>query len=360
MAEENKVPEVRVDGWANLLTGMGLKGHDSKTHTSYRYDEILDDVELSAMWRTEGFATKIVNRPVYDALRAGFTVESGEDEDEGVLTYLDGLKWQQQLGDALRWDRLYGGALLVIGAEDGGTLDQPLNPKAIRKIRFLRAVAAPNYVRSMYIDQDPASERYGMPLQYSVTPRQAGVVGASYMVHWTRCYEFRGLEVPPYLGSTNPDGRGDSVLQACYQALRGLGSMYSSTESILKDFVTGIMTIKGLQGMIASGRESQILTRMHLIDMCRSILNTTLLDEGETFDKKTTSVAGLEGLIDRAVQRVSAVSNIPMRILLGVQGGGLNNEGEGESRDYYDGIASYQTNTVQPSLEWLVELVYRQ
>ena len=350
--------ENHADGWMNILTGMGMQGHDKKMSTAYLYPGTLTSGELSDLYRSDGFSRKLIDRPVWDAMREGWEVSLEGDEvlESGIQSYLDGLSVNKQVSQFLQWDRLYGSALLIIGAQDGGTLDQPLNPDAIRTIEFLRIIEGPGYNRTFWTETDPLNKRFGLPVRYQINPS----TGITYNVHYTRCYELLGIPVPTRSTQTNAEGKGDSVLQTSYSALRNLGVTYSDVESVLDDFVTGVLSIKNLQAMIASGNEKQILDRLHIMDMCRHIINTTLLDaEGETYSKITTSVAGLPELVDRSIERLSAVSNMPVRILLGKQVGGLNNAGEGETRDYYDMVASYQTDTIQPVLEWLTDLMFR-
>lgn len=350
----DKTDAAHTDGWANVLTGLGMKSRDKKTRATYLLDVNIDKQELANLYRKDGFARKVVDRPVFDMVREGFEVKN--DADQVVLGYLKDLKWKHHISRVLKWDRLYGGALLIVGAQDGQKLDKPLNRRNLRKIEFLRVVDAYSYDRTRNLEQDPQNPRFGKPNSYLVN---AGDPTKGYEVHYTRAFEYMGLAIPP--GSSDMDrgknAGGDSVLQGCYESLRALGVMYSNVESILDDFVTTVMTMKGLQGMIASGQESRILSRMHIMDMAKSIINTVLLDENEEFTKQTSSVGGLPDLIDRAAERLSAVSNIPSRILMGKQLGGLNNQGEAETRDWYDYVSSLQEDYLQPCLEWLVGLV---
>jgi uncharacterized protein len=350
--DDNKMDN-RTDGWANVLTGLGMKARDKKTRATYLLDANIDKRELADIYRKDGFARKLIDRPVYDMLREGFEIKN--DVDQAVVEYLKDLKWKHHVSRTLKWDRLYGGALLIVGAQDGQTLDTPLNRRTLRSIEFMRVVDAYGYDREKNVETDPESRRYGLPNTYVVN---AGDPSKEYEVHYTRAFEYSGLPIPP--GSSDLDrgkkAGGDSVLQGSYEALRALGVTYSNVESILDDFVTTTLTIKGLQGMIASGNEGRVLTRMHIMDMAKSIINTVLLDENEKYTKETSSVTGLAELIDRAAERLGAVSNIPIRILMGKQLGGLNNDGSAETRDWYDYVSALQEDYLQPCLEWLVDL----
>ncbi len=357
--------DLRLDGWANILSGLGMMGHDPKRHTTYLGAEVIPSETLANMYRTDGFARKIVDRPVFDMLREGFSVvvtEPGEAEGEtntaeaaGVVSYLDGINWKSQVGEFLQWDRLYGAALLIVGANDGGKLEDPLKSESIKTIEFLRVVDASSYDRTQDLETDAQSPRFGQPKTYKVNPNTA----KEYTVHYSRAYELRGLKVPPNSGGTKaPNGAGDSVLQACFAALRGLGMTYSNTESIVDEFVVSVMTVKGLTGMVGTGRESVVLARLKLMDLARSLINTRLIDSDEKYDRTSTGVAGLSDILEREAERVSAVSGIPVRILMGKQSGGLNNTGDAETRDYYDHVDALREERAAPVLEWLTVLTF--
>lgn len=344
-----------MDNWKNLITGLGLKGHDSRMSTYFSFPGVLDDNQLGDMYRTEGLAKKIVDRPVWDSLREGAYVTTGNsDTDRAVMSYMEDLGWKREAGRFLTYDRLYGGALMVVGANDGRKLNEPLNAQALNDIEFFRVYSAASYWTDVEVERDPQNKNFGKPVVYNITPQS----GQSYSVHHSRCYLSTGLEIPP-TSSQKYQFRGDSVLQACHSAIRNVGVTYAITESILQQFVTGVMKVKNLIGMLASGKGSDIQSRMRILDMVMSTINTVLIDaEGEEYERITSSVQGLPELIDRSVERLSAVSNIPVRILLGKQMGGLNNRGDAETIDYYDMVSSYQESHVSPLLEWMLDKVF--
>lgn len=77
----------------------------------------------------------------------------------------------------------------------------------------------------------------------------------------------------------------------------------------------------------------------------------------EKFEKKASTVSGLKEVIQVYMVMVSAVSCMPMRVLFGEQSGGLNNNGEGETTDWYDQIESDQSNVYKPCLEKLCKYI---
>lgn len=348
------VPEgktaTHVDGWVNFLTGLGLAQRDKKKNTIFSADGALDSTTLAELYRTDGFSKKIVDLPVYEMLREGFEVTG--DTDNEIINYLDDRQLNKALWNFLTADGLFGGAILILGLNDGGKLEEELDLKSLQSIDWFRVYNRNSVNKTNSKVTDPENPRFGLTYLYEINPKS----GSPYKVHWSRVIELSGRPIPSESLSAQNQGWGDSVLLAAYEACRSLGSIYSYTESIIDDFVTTIISMKGLADAIAMGRENDLYTRLQVMDMGKSLMSTLLLDEEESFEKKTSTVTGLSELIDRFVDRLSSQTGIPVRVLMGKQSGGLNNEGQGETRDWYDKIAARQREQLQPILERIIEL----
>ena len=84
--KNQQTPDLRNDGWANLLTGIGIKGRDKTAHTMYIADARLEYHDLTQMYRGDGLARRIIDLPVHDMYRQWFTLEG--DTDGTVNKYL--------------------------------------------------------------------------------------------------------------------------------------------------------------------------------------------------------------------------------------------------------------------------------
>ena len=54
-------------------------------------------------------------------------IEDGADASSAIAKKQRELRASQRVCNAMIWGRLYGGAAVIIGADDGQTADQPLN-----------------------------------------------------------------------------------------------------------------------------------------------------------------------------------------------------------------------------------------
>jgi uncharacterized protein len=363
---EAKVGIIKEDGWINALTGAGLKSRDKFENSSFYLQQMLTDEEVSDIYRGDGIGKKIIDIPAKDMVRPGFSVEG--DTDNAIFKYLSRLKLQSTLKSAIRWSRLFGGSMIIMGIDDGTKvrtneqrkyLELPLRENNIKKIGFFQVYDRRQITwYATDIDQDPSSENYGKPKRYRITPVNANPTFLPFYVHHSRCLRFIGEELPQR-ESLQRYGWGDSALQSVYTRIRGFASSLLATEAILDEFVVGILTIKNLQDLVSGGREQELVKRLNQIDMSRHVLNTMLVDKEEDYRRLSATVNGIKDILEFLKDCLSAVSGIPQVKLFGEQSKGIGSSASGNIRMYYDDIAEMQQEDMRQQLERLVDLTIR-
>lgn len=364
---------LRVDGWANLVAGLGVIGRDKREHTFYAVDRTLGRETIDAMHRGDAISARIVETAARDMLRAWFAINVAPVDDEkspitpaeasamasGVQDKLDDLRARKELGRALKWARLYGGSIIVIGLKDGqDDLAQPVNPDAIQDVIWLKALTRYQVNPGENVD-DFASEYFGRPELYEVLPFTKD--GMAQMVHASRIMRFDGVDLPDDASLRSHDARwGDSVLFRVYNALRDYHASYSAAATLICDFAQVVWGIPRLHDLIADGREDLIQRRVGIQDFVRSVTNAVMIDPdlGETFERKATPVAGLPDLLDRQNLNLSAASGMAMTLLFGVAPKGFALEDKSGQDNWDDLVSSWQTEDLQPELERLIGYIF--
>jgi len=342
----------RVDGWQNLLTGKGVTGVDKRNSTEFAANQMIPHQTLDALYRHDGLARRIIELPIDDMVRNWFKVEG--DPDNLIVEALNNVHTLPMLKSALRWGDLYGGSLVVLGLDDGGEFDTPFNPASFKALRFMRVHDRWEVDWSSdMLYNNPMHEQFGQPEFYNITNATTAI---NYRVHESRTIRFDGAELPDRVRLSN-NGWGDSVLTAYYERLRGLSDSYGDLESIIGEFIIGILTIEGLQDMIATGQEKLVKDRLNLIDLSKHIINTILLDSEEKMERVSASVTGIEKLIEKLEGALCAVTGIPYVLLFGEQSQGLGGGAAGSIRLYYDDVSSRQEQELRKPCEHLVRLV---
>jgi phage-related protein (TIGR01555 family) len=342
----------RRDGWENSLSGKGGT-KDPRTATRFGAGRIIKDTELSSLYRFNGVAKRIVNLPADDTTRNWFTITN--DDEKEVSQKLEELKAQGRLNHALKMSRLYGGAIVIMGVNDGGKLEDPVNEDRIKSVDYLTVFERRDVtIQPTDIENDIDSGNFGEPSLYEVMPRFGST---PFKVHASRVLRFDGAE----LGWEEYESNGywhDSVIQAAYEAVRQLGAVYDNSEFITEDFIQTVIKIKNIMQHMARDNGATLKERLELLALSRSIANAAIIDTEEEYEKHSSTVSGLEVLLDRFMMALSAATGIPVTLLMGRSPAGENATGEADVRFYYDTIRSSQRNDFRPKVEKLIEYIW--
>ena len=125
-----------IDGWSNIFTGHGIENRDRRVSGQYSPSYIVQINELTNLYRGDGIASRLIDLPVHDMTRKWFKVL--HDTEDLIQKDLRRLRAKRNVKEALTWADLYGGAIIIMGIDDGGNLEDELNEENIKKIEFLR------------------------------------------------------------------------------------------------------------------------------------------------------------------------------------------------------------------------------
>jgi uncharacterized protein len=338
----------------NEYTGLGT-GRDKATLAWYQASPALAEDELRALFYSNPIAARIVQTQPREMLRRGYDVSVQDDSTADVKDALT--KEEKRLAvntscrDAMIWGRLFGGSVIIIGAVDGRTPDQPLDEGNIQRIDFLNVVDA-RYVRPKSYYEDPLAPKLGEVRLYSI----GGKTGKQIDIHESRVIRFEGPLTDPterrYL-----KGWTYSALQRPYDHLRSFGTTFQAVAHLVQDASQAVYKIKNLYDMVATDEEDRLHTRMELLDAQRSVARAIILDTEEDFGRQATSFSGLPETLDRFMQLLSAACEMPVTILMGRSPAGQNATGDADFRAFYDTIASEQENVLTPILLRLYRLI---
>lgn len=350
----------RFDGWSNFFSGLG--GVNDKTkYTKYGSTIIIDDDTLALIYTGDGLGGRIVDVVADDSTREWIYL--GEDEDpqaEIVMEELRRINAEEKFNEALKWQRLFGGSLIIIGAMDGQSPDKPLNIKRIKNIEYLKVVDRTNIpITECIFDKDPRSPTFGQVLIYKINYYVGTQIIPMY-VHASRVIAFHNDPVPSRIRSAvdaNLRYWGMSSLQRIFEELRDLGAITQSTVNIMMEFIIGKFKIKHLAEMLAAGQEQKVVKRIEVMNRSKSAINSVLLGDDEEYTRDYATLAGLPEVIDRFMLKLSGSTGIPVTRLFGRSPSGLNATGENDLRNYYDLIEASQRNRLLAPVRTLVDVI---
>lgn len=375
----------RFDSWVNALTGIGTS-RDATTATRFFDTCQLSYAVLDALYHGDDMAARIADAVPEQMFREGYElytddkpakVQPGEkpqrrDADDSssaaddIEKALQDLDADEHFESCFIWGRVFGGAAVIVGADDGQDDSEPLNEQGIKAINYLEPLDRYSLFPVEWYDQpeERKTKNFGKPKVYQILlPGGSNPYGMSQLEAGQKIHESRLIMFPGARTSIRRKrynwGWDDSVFQRVYQVLMKFGLDWAAATHLLTDASQGVLTLKGLIEAIGGNNLAEIDKRGELFDKHRTNLRTILLDadEGEKYEKVGTQFSGIPDMLDRTAQRLAAAARMPVTVLMGTSPAGLNATGDADIRNWYDQIASVQRRQLAPRLQKLIRLI---
>lgn len=355
------VKEIRNDGYINTVLGHGMKQADPFAMGKFggANNWLVDYREADNMFTFNGLVRRIISLPSEEALRKGFDIKSnGEDIDKDterkLRSRLEDLDIKKQLGIALNWDRLHGGAAVLMIADDGGTLEDPLNMNRLRRIERLDVYAPEDisFTNAM-LYQNPSDPNYGQPEFYTIV----GLWGNSFLVHESRLLLFHGGNISNYYRRMR-NGWGATVFEQVRSELLHYSGGNDLAFMALGRLSQGVLKLANMNDLLVSEvGEQNVQKRLHLIDMARHMMNTIAIDTEDDYDQKSMNLSNINTVLDEFQQAICSATGIPATILFGRSPAGMNATGKSDLENYYNMVEKIQQQTLRNPLSRLIDVV---
>lgn len=349
------VPMRTNDSLRSVVSGLGDPMRDKMVLTTYGF-QMLDEVQIANIYRSNWMGRKAVDIPALDAVRKGRDWQASQKQIELIEAEQNRLGFWKKLLEVLIKARLWGGAALYIGTGDND-LASPLAPERIKKggVRYLTVLGRRDLAAGE-IDQDVMSEFYGKPAYYEVA-------GANSLVriHPSRFSIFVGAaQADAFLNGGINQGWGDSVLEAMYAAMKNADATAANIASLVFEANVDVFRIPDFMASLADPTYSQrLLDRFMLAATAKGINRALILDKDEEYERKTISFATLPDVMQQFIQQFCGAADIPMTRFLGTAPSGLGSNGDHSMANYHDRIASTQSLEITPALYRLDECLIR-
>lgn len=364
----------RYDGWASSITGIGHSSYDKRLSHKFTSDLITyrDAMEL---WRGDDIAARAIETIPSECFRKGYEIVIGDEQNhkdlkEQLEKRLEVLRVNEKIERAYKFERAYGGGALLLGINDGQSMDQPVDLDRVTSLDYITPLE-PIEIYPVYYYDDPTKPKYNEPRLYRLNAMTKGpgmggtdgertLPGQQTLIHESRLVVFEGIKVSEFQPGTSGAGGnwGDSTLMRFAGVLRDFNLAWQSAGIIVVDFSQSVFTMENLVQLMAANKQEQIAGRLRLIELARSTARAVLIDKNETYQRQTTSLAGLPDLLDRLSKRLGAAVDMPLTLLMGVATTG-GSEGESDIRFFYDRVAAIQTRRIKPVLLKILQILIR-
>lgn len=351
------------DGYVNSLAYLGEASELTKANDYERHSISTDYNLLTILYRENWLAARIIDTPCEDMTRSWYSLASEiEQEKLDELAKLEAKhSVQQEITNAIRWGRLYGGAAAVMvikGQED--MLEEPLDYDMLQPGCF-RGLIVIDKVRGIFpsieLEEDMDDPEFGYPKWYQVTLNDE--TGEIIRIHHSRLLLFRGRQLP-IDEEINADYWGASELEHVYEELQKRNSTSANIAQLV--FQANVAAIKmsdygEVLGMGSQAQKQQVYRTVQEMNRLRTSFGITLMSQDDSYEQHPYSFAGVAEVYETFMMDMAGASEIPATKLFGRAPQGMNSTGESDMKNYYEVISQLQERILKPALEKLLPVM---
>ena len=347
------------DGVSNPLLRIGTGTPNTFGATTYLPQfTTMARQTLEWAYQTSWMCGLVVDIPAEDMTREGIEIKCEDPKaSEAIQRAFDRFGVMDQLCDAIKWARLYGGAIAVI-LIDGQDVSTPLTTVPRGSFRGL-------YVFDRWqLDSqnlDPVQELgrdFGNPEYYRVIAKNSEVDFKADRIHYSRVIRLEGRRLPFYLRQSY-QGWGASVIEPVFDRIKGFDLATQGATQLLSKAYLRYYKVKGLRQILTNSRASEgFKKQMDYIREFQSAEGLTVGDTEDDFQTLTYSFTGIPDILLQLGQQISGAFGIPLVRLFGQSPAGLNATGESDIRNYYDNIKHLQRLMLRSGVQRLIHVVF--
>lgn len=338
---------VTADNFVNFAHKLGVGADNPLTTASYGFNPITRNRQLLEwMYRGSWLAGVAIDAVADDMTRAGveFLTEMKPEDSQAIEHTATTLGIWDELGDAIRWGRLYGGGLAV-HLVDGQDFRTPLRLEAIGPDAYKGLVVLDRWMVEPELT-DLVTEMgpdMGLPKYYRVLANAPALRGA--VIHYSRvALRHIGIKLP-YQQALTENLWGESILERINDRMIAYDSASTGAAQLVYKAFLRTFKVDGLRNVVAAGGAALTGLTAYVENMRRyqGIEGLSLIDKEDEMEfQHQGAFSGLSDALLQFAQQLSGALQIPLTRLLGQSPAGLNSTGESDMRNYYDGISQQQ------------------
>ena len=360
------------DGFQNDVARLGMGADNLMSSSTYQLNPITRQrVTLDYMYRGSWLVGAAVDAKADDMTQAGIDFASGVEPKDGEVLHgaFDRLGIWNELGDGVRWGRLYGGAVVVM-LVDGQDLSTPFRPDTVRKGQFKGLLAMDRWQLQPSIGEivNELGPHFGKPKFYTVICDETlvssnGGAGVSPLIgrkiHYSRVFRFEGHRLPFYQ-RISEQGWGLSVIERLYDRLVAFDSATLGTAQLVYKAHLRTLKVDGLTKIIATGGPgyAALDKRIQEIRRFQSSEGMTVIDAADDLTNFNQTFTGLDAVILQFAEQISGAIDTPLVRLLGQSPSGFNS-GDSDLRTYYDGTKREQEKKLKVPVTTVLDVLHR-
>ena len=300
---------------------------------------------LSEIYVELGIVQTLVDVPVNDGLRGGVQFKSkqlSDQEIEKLQWFMDRRNDLETAGQAAKWNRLFGGAGVVIMT--GQDPEMPLRLEAVGKddeVEF-RAVDMWELFWSKQNTSDYSRSIDGADI---IDPEFYDYYGVK--MHNSHVMKLVGLTAPSFI-RPRLRGWGVSIVEAMIRSINQYLKTTDLTFEVLDEFKLDIFKIKNLASTLMTPQGAdRVRQRIEIANYQKNYQNALTMDTEDDYMQKQLSFAGISEVMTGIRMQIASDMRMPLTKVFGISAAGFSS-GEDDIENYNAMVESQ----VRGKLKW--------
>ena len=284
---------------------------------------------LNEMYIEHGIIQTMIDQPVEDGFRGGFKIISSELSNDEIIELekkIEETEAVEKLIEALKWNRLFGGAGVIINVAGEDPRDD-FDIEAVGEGREIEFYSADRW--------ELANNPYVLTPTLTPNGQRVKDVNFNYYgieINPSRVLILRGKPAPS-LKRLQLQGWGMSELERLVSPMNKFLKNQNVIYELLDEAKLDVYSIDNYAGSVASGQEEAVKKRIMLTNYMKSYLNALILDAEDKFDQKQMSMAGVSEVLREARYDIASAMKMPVTKIFGMSSAGFNS-GDDDIENY--------------------------
>ena len=309
-----------------LQSRKDVLSNSTFAHNYRLQQEICENVYMDS-W----IGKRIVELPVYRAMKNGFTLEMDNEADQDKVWELyDKLNVKTLITRAQISADIYGSSMLLLKDRTQDPLSKARDYKDLEII----PVEYPFYSVSPSSKNfyEAGTINFGMLGVVADESFVAAFIGVKTITRQAPNYKYYGM----------------SVYQSIWTAIVNDQVIMTSVANITYRSSIRHYRLKDLNQLVGAKKSDIVLDRMALLDSSVGVFGSAVMDMEDDMQILSQSLTGLADIDKRSAERLSAACGVPATLLLGKSPDGQNSTGKSDENNMNSYVEQYQAKMLPP------------
>lgn len=324
--------DLQINSLTDFVKGIGsnLSQADSLMFNNRFYAITTNRALISQTYLEHGIVQAFIDQPVDDAYRGGIIIKCPElsaDDIKDLDSYIEMNQIIETYKQALKWNRLYGGAGILINiAQD---LTKPININSISEKTPLEFYAVDRWELSYTASGMSELDQLTTDIQMSDTPYNY----YGHVIHRDNVIKLKNKDAPSLIRGQFM-GWGVSELEKIVRSYNKYMKHSNITYECLDESKIDVFKINGFNSAIST-KDGAIKTANRIAEAAKikNYQNALVVDKEDDYEQKTLTFGGLAEILKEIRIDLACDLRMPLAKLFGLSAAGFNS-GEDDIENY--------------------------